>query len=269
MIQGQAIYIPGVEGEHFPGGPRPDLGPCNAYLGKSTPTALTGTVSATASQTLTGTATAFTTELWVGAYLAIGSIVTALRVIEIVDDVTAKVHIPVDATADSVSLITIMHIGNTDATTIKYGFSKTDLTESQNGTGPADSVKTAFTCNIEMGLTRATLERMEHLISAYDLQRNQTTGAIEAAALTAPLYERDSGIWDELHLVRIRQDVESSNPNDHWTFFRAAATVDAEVKSDAASQIINKSMFTCYRDETRIASNSRQAFAMFGNYLFA
>ena len=271
IIDGTIPYVPGVEGSSFFGGRDLMLGPCNAYIGNSTPVALAGTIATDGTtNALTGTGTAFTTALKVGQYVQIASSLVLYRIATITTDTAATVEgIPPVGTGQTAKLVSLMSLGGSDATTVSWKLHKTPLKESQSGDNAADQAVVGFETTIEMGLTRLTLERMERVIQGMNMHRQTADGAIDSAVFVVPLGQTDSSIWDMIHLVRIGADGgESTDVKDHITFFRAVATPDAQQKKDAASQIITKSMFTCYRDDTRKVNGAPAVF-MIGTYIFS
>lgn len=268
VIYGTIPYIPGTIGESFIGGPNLDLGPANLYYGKTAGTNLTGTATASSSATITGSGTAFNTELTVGQYIKFTSLTGVYRVVKITSATSIDIDTAVTVTADTMKRISLLALGGVDAVSIKLSVGLTELFESQYGANAADRVKTSFDASVEFGMTRPTLERMERTMNGLKLQRNATTGLPEAGAMFFNIGERDSTVWDELHIIRIRGTGESSNALDHITFFRAVPKPDVETKNDAASQIIFKQMFNVYQDDTRLNANGQPAIFAFGDYTF-
>lgn len=252
VIDGTIPFISGEEGKSYLGsGTELRLGPCNIYWGNQTGTALTGTADATASTAIVGTGTSFDTELVVGDYISFGSITDqTFRVVSITDATNITIDQAVTIVADSMTKVSLLSLGGTDATTLKFGINKTELKESQKGDSPADMAVTGYMCEVEMGLTRPSLSRMDRILQGFSTFRNVGTGDIDGAGFGFPIGETDLEIVAPLHLVRIVKGAESTDPKDHLTILRAAPMVDAEDVKDATTQLIFKTMFRGYIDET-------------------
>lgn len=263
-LKGVIPFNPGNEGPSALGGIYPRLGPCNVYYGDPTPATLTGTTAVvTDSTTVTGTGTAFNTELAVGDYVAFGSMTSAVKVTAIASATSMTVSKKVTTAAgDAVKKINCIYLGQTQDTTLKYGLKKKDLTESQNGESPADRAVTGYECTVEMTLTRASLARLGKMLQGFILHKT-AGGDIDGGAFTLPIGEMDSEVVDKLTIVRIVKGAESTDAADTITIPRAAPTLEAiEAKFDSSSQFVTKGMFTGYADENTLFSGKPVIFSV-------
>jgi hypothetical protein len=247
--------IDGIEGASALGSNTLGLGPANIYFGNFSATTLTGTVDTTSGDaTVTGTGTAFDTELAVGDIINIVGITGNLQVASIASATSLELTANASATVAGAAAtqINAVNLGGVDGVTLKYGVKKTELKESQKGDNPADKAVTGYTCEIECSMTRPTLVRLEKVLQGFLLNRNITTAAIEGAAFTLPIGETDLEIAGQLKIVRISKGAESTDPLDVITVPLCAPNTEAETKYDATTQRMVKSMFTGYADENTL-----------------
>ena len=233
-----AGVVTGTEGSDATGSQYKELGPATVYFGKKTSTQpnLTGTITAAATTTVTGTGTQFTTELVVKSIASNTSLVVQGSAITV--------------TGDTFKKAIQTYLGYNDAVTLKYGLTKTGLKSAQEGTNDADAAVTGYKCEVEFGMVAATPSRKAKVLQGWKLNRDTSTGLIKGQAFTFPIGQLDSNVWDELRIVRWRGGAESSAAMDTILITRAAPVADSEAKFDAATQMIFKTMFKGYVDDT-------------------
>jgi len=267
VVNGTINYVPATkpDGASFWGNPNaPRLGPANMYWGDVNPVALTGTADATASTTIAGTGTAFTTELNVGDYIEFASLpLQVFRVMEITNDTEIVIDTAVTVTADDMSVVSLTWLGCSTETILRLGNLKTGLKESQKGDSDADMANTGYTCEVELGLTRAGLERLRRTMRGVVLSYD-ASGEIKGAGFTLNLGESDREIAAPLHLVRIVGGAESNNPKDHVVIPVAAPNTGAEWTMDATTQHVVQTMFKGYVDENTLI-NGKPVIAYLGD----
>lgn len=156
-------------------------------------------------------------------------------------------------------------LGGFDSLVWRFGHEKTDLTYAQYGTGPANRVVTASTCEIELGMAMATPERLAAVLQGADLVTD-TAGEPIGFSFAGAIGERDDQIWKQMKIVKVEGSVESTDPMDEATVFRAAPTGSIEFTYDAASQRFARITFTCYRDPDQLDSQNRPQFFGIGSY---
>lgn len=269
MIKGSVPYVPGVLGSSFFGKNGFLAGPCKIYLGSKTATTLTGTVEGTSgSGAITGTGTSFT-DLEVGQYVSFGAGTSAHRVSVITSDTAMTVTPALSADVAALTAIKRVHVidlGDTDMTNLKWSLQKSDMKSSQRGDGAADRMVSFGAASVEIGAAMSTLERMAAMYQGFDIQHG-ADGPV-AGAFAVPIGQMDSDITQELHLVSlIGVGLESSDPLAHVTCYKAAATIDSEIKRDASGQIFLKTMFQLYADPSHMTPNGAALFSV-GPYTF-
>ncbi len=155
-----------------------------------------------------------------------------------------------------------LFLGKTDATTIRKTTEKTDLVTSQDGAGRADAVITTETWEVEFGLAQATLDRQAEIDESIDT--NLSGPDIIGAYFASVIGNGDLENAKQMKIIRIKNGVDSTNPLDTITFWKARVTSSFELVYDAASQRFMGTMAYCYKDEDHPDSLGRPTFAKVG-----
>ncbi len=248
-----AGVVTGTEGSDATGSQYKELGPATVYFGKKTSTQpnLTGTITAAATTTVTGTGTQFTTELAVGDWILPATMTNPVQVKSIASNTSLVVQgSAITVTGDTFKKAIQTYLGYNEAVTLKYGLTKTGMKSAQEGTNDADAAVTGYKCEVEFGMVAATPSRKAKVLQGWKLNRDTSTGLIKGQAFTFPIGQLDSNVWDELRIVRWRGGAESSAAMDTILITRAAPVADSEAKFDASTQMIFKTMFKGYVDDT-------------------
>jgi hypothetical protein len=257
-----APVITGDKGSSFFGSNNLTLGPANVYYGNFNLPNLAGTISITINtDTVTGVGTAFNTVLKVGDYVLFNSSTIPVQIKEITSATSMKTMTLAPSTLAAVTFkkVECVNLGGNDGVTLKFGVKKTELKEAQAGDNAADKAITGYMCDIEFGLTRTTLERIEKLLQGFQTQRN-IGGDYVGGGFGYPSGETDLDIASQLRIVRIKKGIESIDPMDLVTILKCAPNVEAESKYDATSQRVMKTMFTGYIDPTVTINGVAQIF---------
>lgn len=253
-------FIAGSEGDNAIGSKNLELGPCNAYYGSFAETNLAGTISASGTASITGTGTSFNTTLKPGDWVKAGSVTFQVKTIASATAMTAMA--PVTLTTATFFKIDAVFLGGTDSTLLKFGLTKQDLMESQNGTTAADRAITGYSASVELGLTRSTLVRMEKLLQGFQGVRDATTGLYKGAGFGFPIGETDLDIAKELRLVKLIGGIESVEPLETIRVLKCAPSSENEAAFDAGTQRIFKVTFNAYRDDSVVINGVPQIFTM-------
>lgn len=153
-------------------------------------------------------------------------------------------------------------LGGFDSLRIGMVIGKTGLREAQSGDQDADKVVTSQIYTVSMGLSRATLERLE-LVEGIELERD-TLGNIIKFSGVHVVGRRDSSAWKQLTVYEIIDGIpatEEDDPLHVLDFFRAAPMNDSvELSYDAATQRYFPFVFNVYRDPTKTAASGRDQY---------
>jgi hypothetical protein len=155
-----------------------------------------------------------------------------------------------------------IYMGKTDATTIRKTTEKTDLVTSQDGAGRADAVITTETWEVEFGLAQATLDRQAEIDESIDL--NLSGSDIIGAHFASVIGNGDLENAHQMKIVRIKNGVDSTNPLDTLTLWKARITSSWELSYDASTQRFMGTMAYCYKDENEVDSLGRPTFGKVG-----
>jgi len=258
-----------ITGNTIFGGPGYDLGACSLYYGDATPLQLTGTVdNGTNANEIVGTGTEFLSELEPGMCISFSTSPTAnvYMVTQVSSDTALKVHRDITEvlTNSNIYLVRLISLGDTSDISLKFKLNKTDLKAIQKGDNPIDRVVIGYEMTLETELTSPAISRIAYVLSGIDAEIDPTTGQYKNLLTYLPLGSKDSDNAKRLYLVRIRDGVESSDPLDTFTIFKACAEVDAEFKFDASSQRMFKVTFYCYPEQITYKGKKINAFGYAG-----
>ena len=243
-------FITGDEGSSILGSKNLELGATNVYFGRFNTPNLVGTVSTTAnSDTLTGSGTAFT-SLKIGDWLSIAGITSPVQIKTITNATSIVLTAPVTIAVSTATFkkVDCMNLGTYDKLSFKLGQKKVDLKDAQGGDNASDKVQTGYTCDIEFGMARTSMSRLEFTMAGFKVVRDAVTGLIKGAGFGFAIGTKDSDNLGQLKLVKLVGGVESTDPMDTVTILKASPNVDAEWTYDTSTQRYTKNMFTGYVD---------------------
>ena len=227
--------IPKITDVNFWAQGQKQLGPCFVYAGDfgiaPDPVAMTGTVTAAGVKTLTGTGTAFLTEISPGQFIKIDGVGT-FRVDSVASDTSLDLFEAVTATADTIERVHLRFLGRTDATKVTLAINKTDLVCSQDGAVRADKVVTGYAASIEFGIADGDPDDIAFVTQGLTNEYEAADGTLKSTFFGFPIGELDSTIAHRLYLQRIVAGVASAEPNDCITFLKVAPMVDTEFTRD-------------------------------------
>jgi hypothetical protein len=142
-------------------------------------------------------------------------------------------------------------LGDTDSVKIRDMVSKAEIKFSQSGDKAADRVIVGQQVQIETGLGKPYLERLEGVKRGLSLSRNLSL-AVTQAMLTKRIGERDSTQLFWVKVVEFVDGEESADPLDS-VYIKAAASMDTtELVFDAASQRYHGIVFESYINDDAI-----------------
>lgn len=158
-----------------------------------------------------------------------------------------------------------LFLGGFDQTTVRFGAEETDLFTAQKGTSAADGVITSGMTEVEFGLAESTLERMAALIPGFEINVN-TAGDAIGFSFGAAIGARRSSREKQLRLVRVFDEIESTDPLDEFLIWRIGFIPTVELVYDAATQRFTNLLGKARRDPTQLSVTGRPTF--FGGGLF-
>lgn len=249
--------IPKTTDENFWSQGKKQLGPCWIYVSDykdRSGTVLTGTLDATASATVTGTGTLFTTELAIDDVIEFTSLAgQTFRIKDITNDTSLELYATITVAADTATRISLIKLGCTDSTVITFGLAKTDLVCSQEGAVRGDRVVTGYQMQVSFGLADQdpiVFQKVtQGVINVYDQASTSPLSAVTAQAWGFPIGDLDSNNIQTMYLVRIvGLGVESDQESDVLTILRVAPMPEAEITRDAETQIFYRTLYEGYID---------------------
>lgn len=156
-------------------------------------------------------------------------------------------------------------LGGLNNLVFRFGGEVTDLVTAQTGTRRADAVFTSGFCEVEFGLAEASLERMAELIPGFEINENSANEII-GFSFGPAIGLRHSSMLKQMTLIRVFDEVESTDPLDELVIFKIAVTPNIEVTYDSATQRFVGLMGEAYRDRTQLSPTGRPL--MFGGGIF-
>lgn len=156
-----------------------------------------------------------------------------------------------------------VYLGQFDSLTISKKVTKVDLMESQAGAAPADKAVSSQNYTLSLGMSRATVDRMEKIVQGFKVDRD-TSGQPQRLFLSSVIGQLDSSIVKQLTVIEIIDGIEADPvtlPFHIWYFPKAAPMSDStELVYDAATQRYYKTTFQIYVDENILDHTGRPVY---------
>ncbi len=150
-------------------------------------------------------------------------------------------------------------LGGFESLILRYSNEKTDLIEAQGGTGAQDKVVTAVVCQIELGLSRATAERLADVVQGIKIEKDSAGNVIRLTAASL-IGQRDSDIWKQLTVYDWVSGKQSTDPLDIFDFWLGAPMGNLELTFDAATQRFAGTLFECYKSPNHLDADGLETF---------
>lgn len=238
-------------GKTFFGQESGELGPCNVYWNSAQRANLTGTIDTTAASTaLTGTGTAFTTQLSVGGYIltAGGNL---LQIASITNNTTAVL---ISAAANTETGVTArpfytVWLGQTQNVVMSDAQQFSPITFIQQGQSPVNNVETGYEASVQVDLGEGSVERLTQIFEHIRASRDALTAAVEGYYRKITIGQAHSDYWQRLTIVKIKGGVDSTDPLEKVTFLRCAPMSNMNVTYDATSQRVVQATFQLYKSD--------------------
>jgi len=152
-----------------------------------------------------------------------------------------------------------LDLGTFQSVIVRDSTEFTDLVESQQGTGAADKVETAHTCQVELSFARPTAERMAAVFPDIVIETN-TAGAVTRMSGSKRIGQRHSDVWKQMTVTEWVSGAKSVLPLRIVDFWYAAAVPNIEITYDAASQRFVGAVFECYKNDDELDDDGYPTF---------
>lgn len=277
MSNGSHLYsIPGVDGFGFFAQDGGAIGPCAAIWDTETPTDLAGTVSATASSTLTGVGTAFQTDFAVGDYMIINTsptpTIVKIRAIASATSLTmADPETGLEATYTIAALSTYakwttLYLGKSMEAGISF-----DMEEKIAGTKTSDDgevetnhFSTGSELIVKVPLAEASLERLVATMTKSINVTRDANGMIVAASFGNRVGRNFKANAKRLTLISYKDGTVSTTALDRLDVFKAYPMGNLKIERNATAQYQVELTFRCYADP-RYKKNGVPQFGAIAN----
>ncbi len=151
-------------------------------------------------------------------------------------------------------------LGGVDSVTVTKSVTKIELREAQAGDRPADKAISAMTYEITLGMSRATIFRLENVVQGFEVQRDTANNPVRFFGVDL-VGQRDSSIAKQLTVHEIVDGQLSSNPLEITDFLKVApSTESTELVYDAATQRYYAVAFLAYKSETIVSPNGEPVY---------
>jgi hypothetical protein len=226
------------------------LGPANAYWRTEPQANLTGTISVTGT-TVSGTGTAFTTELEVGDWVALGTgnVIRQVASIADNDDMTLTESATISS-GSTIKKVVAIPLGRTGKISIQDGDKWAEIKFSQQGDSPANMVRVGNETMVEIEIAEAAASLLYSLNDSYNVQKTGVN--IVSMARTLNIGTRHSDIWRQLTIVKLVGQGDSNENLEIVHFPLAAPDFETKIDFDASSQQLIPVKFNVYPDYTKL-----------------
>lgn len=238
-------------GKTFFGQESGELGPANVYWNSAQRANITGTIDVTTGlNTLTGTGTQFTTELFEGGYILTAG--GRLYQVENITSATAATLVT-NATATETGVTArpfyTVWLGQTQNVVMSDAQQFSPITFIQQGQSPVNNVETGYEASVQVDLGEGSVERLTQIFEHIRASRDALTAAVEGYYRKITIGQAHSDYWQRLTIVKIKGGVDSTDPLEKVTFLRCAPMSNMNVTYDATSQRILQATFQLYKSD--------------------
>lgn len=238
-------------GKTFFGQDAGELGPANLYYNSAVRANITGTIDTTAASTaLSGTGTAFTTELTVGGYiLTAGN--NLLQIKSITSNTAAVLLKAATATETNVTAkpFYTVWLGQTQNVVLSDAQQFSPITFIQQGQSPTNQIETGYDAKLTVSIGEGSVERLTQIFDHIRASRDTVTANVEGYYRKLSIGSAHSDYWARLTLVKIKGGVDSTDPLEQVTFLRCAPMSNMNVTYDSTSQRVVEATFQLYKSD--------------------
>jgi len=267
------IFKKSKNGFQFWGRDGGKIGPAAAFAEVEDQPDLTGTVEAAASSTLTGTGTAFDTEIEVGQFIEIGLATPRIAYVGAIGGATSlsmfdpdNLTTPLVLTIPALTTIKIfkaLWLGKTapDGIKVMVEESTVETKSSDNGETPENVYSSGLVCKFELTLMEPSLDAINKLLPGLFNVTKDANGYIVASSIgTRPGYDFKSAA-KQFAITEYAGQGLSTDPGDRLDAFKVAwQGVFATSKNSTDQQGLTLTGFM-FADDTRTINGVPQFMA--------